>query len=232
MSQVDQLYRLQQIDDEIRDGKARLSQVIRSQRETEELLTARRRAEAAAKELHKWRSRQTDLNLELKTLTDKAQRSEQRLYSGTIKNPKELEDLQHEVESLSRRRESLEDELIEAMIMVEEAGEEDAAAQTSLSETQAAWDQDQADLKQEQSDLITHINEATLRRKKQLEAVSAESLRAYEDAQRRAGTTAVVLMKNNRCRGCLVTVPANRVKAVDEGQLVQCESCSRILCPT
>ena len=232
MSQVDQLYRLQQIDDEIRDGKDRLSQVIRSQRETEELLAARRRAEAAADELHKWRSQQTDLNLELKSLTDKVQRSEQRLYSGTVKNPKELEDLQHELESLSRRRAVVEDELIEAMIMVEEAGEEDAAAQTSLLEIQSSWDQDQADLKQEQSTLITLINEATLQRKKQLEVVSAESLQAYEDAQRRAGATAVVLMKNNRCRGCLVTMPANLVKAVDEGQLVQCESCSRILCPT
>ena len=231
MSQVDQLYRLQQIDDEIRHGKDRLSQVIRSQRETEELVSARRREEVATGELHKWRSQQTDLNLELKSLTDKAQRSEQRLYSGTIKNPKELEDLQHELESLSRRRETLEDELLEAMIMVEEAAEEEAAAQAALSEIQSSWDQDQADLKQEQSELIVRINNATLQRKKQLEVISAESLRAYEDAQRRAGSTAVVLMKNGRCRGCLVTVPANQVKAVDEGQLVQCDSCSRILCP-
>lgn len=232
MSQVDQLYRLQQIDDEIRDGKARLSVVIRSQSETEELLAARRRAEATAGELNKLRSQQTDLNLELKSLTDKAQRSEQRLYSGTIKNPKELEDLQHELDSLSRRRSALEDELIEAMIMVEDAGEEDGAAQASLLEMQTQWDQDQADFKQEQSDLIARINKLTLQRKKHLEVVSGESLQAYEVAQRRAGTTAVVLMRNNRCRGCLVTVPANLVKAVDEGQLVQCDSCSRILCPS
>lgn len=231
MSQVDLLYRLQQIDDEIQAGKKRLSQVIRSQRETEELLAARKRAETAAAELQDRRATQNNLNLELKSLNSKAQRSEKRLYSGTVKNPKELEDLQHELESLTRRRAALEDELLEAMILVEEAQEEDEAAQAGLAEIEAAWSQDQTDLKQEQDELVARINELTVQRRKHLELISPESLAHYESAQRRAGSTAVVLMKNNRCRGCLVTVPANLVKAVDEGQLVHCDSCSRILCP-
>jgi predicted nucleic acid-binding Zn-ribbon protein len=231
MSQVDLLYRLQQIDDEIRDGKKRLSQVIRSQRETEELLDARKGTERAAAELHEHKTTQTKLNLELKSLNSKAQRSEQRLYSGTVKNPKELEDLQHELESLTRRRAALEDELLEAMIMVEEDQEVDDAAQAALSEIEAAWNQDQIDLKQEQDELVARINELTVQRKRHLELISPASLAQYESAQRRAGPTAVVLMKNNRCRGCLVTVPANLVKAVDEGQLVECDTCSRILCP-
>ncbi|MFN2223478.1 MAG: C4-type zinc ribbon domain-containing protein [Chloroflexota bacterium] len=231
MSQVDLLYRLQQIDDEIRAGKKRLSQVIRSQRETEELLVARKLAESAAAELHEHRATQTSLNLELKSLNSKAQRSEQRLYSGTVKNPKELEDLQHELESLTRRRTTLEDELLEAMILVEEAQEEDESAQAALSEVETTWNQDQIDLKQEQDELVARINELMVLRKKHLELISPESLTQYEAALRRVGSTAVVLMKNNRCRGCLVTVPANLVKAVDEGQLVQCDSCSRILCP-
>lgn len=232
MSQVDLLYRLQQIDDEIRDGKARLSHVIRSQRETAELIAAQQRAAAAASQLHDLRSNQTDLNLELRSLNTKAQRSEQRLYSGTVKNPKELEDLQAELDSLSRRRSVLEDELLEVMIMVEDAQEEDAAAQALLQETEALWKEDQANLQQEQSDLIARVNELTAQRNKHLQLISSASLQAYENAQRRAGTTAVVLLSNNRCRGCLVTVPANLVKAVDEGKLVQCDSCSRILCPT
>jgi predicted nucleic acid-binding Zn-ribbon protein len=232
MSQVDLLYRLQQLDDEIRAGKKRLSQVIRSQRVTEELLSSRVRVEAATSELHERRAAQTAINLELKSLNSKAQRSEQRLYSGKVKNPKELEDLQHELESLARRRGVLEDELLEAMINAEEAQEEDAAARAALAAGEASWSQDQIDLKQEQEALITHLNEMTVQRKKQLQAISGESLARYEDAQRRVGSTAVVLMKNNRCRGCLVTVPANLVKMADEGQLVLCDSCSRILCPT
>ena len=232
MSQLDLLYRLQQLDDEIRESKKRLTKVILLQKETSQLKKARQRVEVAADELHKSRGQQTDLNLELTTLTDKVQREETRLYSGTVTNTKELADIQHELESLARRRTVLEDELIEAMILAEEAQEEDEAARSELADVEATWLQDQEDLKNEQVELVNRINELTVVRKQQLAQMSAGSISAYENAIRRAGSSAVVLLKNGRCRGCQVTVPVNLIKNVDEGKLVTCDSCTRILCPT
>jgi predicted nucleic acid-binding Zn-ribbon protein len=231
MSQVDQLLRLQQIDDEIKGSKIRLSQVVRLQSESETLATARKRAEVTEAELHDQRGQQTDLNLELSSLNSKAKRSEDRLYSGLVKNPKELEDLQHEIESLSRRRSIIEDELLEVMIMVDEAEDENAQAVEAVDKIQSEWEQDQENLRQEQATLIENINELSDLRNQQLEIISAESLAAYENAIRRAGTTAVVLLKNNMCQGCQVRVPENLVKTVAEGKLVYCDSCGRILCP-
>jgi predicted nucleic acid-binding Zn-ribbon protein len=230
MSQVDQLLRLQQIDDEIKGSKIRLSQVVRLQSESETLATARKRAEVTEAELHDQRGQQTDLNLELSSLNSKAKRSEDRLYSGLVKNPKELEDLQHEIESLSRRRSIIEDELLEVMIMVDEAEDENAQAVEAVDKIQSEWEQDQENLRQEQATLIENINELSDLRNQQLEIISAESLAAYENAIRRAGTTAVVLLKNNMCQGCQVRVPENLVKTVAEGKLVYCDSCGRILC--
>jgi predicted nucleic acid-binding Zn-ribbon protein len=116
MSQVELLFRLQHTDDEIRAAKDRLSEVIRLQSENQDLLAARKRSKVTANELNQRRAQQTDLNLELNSLEDKANRSEQRLYSGSVKNPKELSDLQHEIESLGRRQSALEEELLEVMI--------------------------------------------------------------------------------------------------------------------
>lgn len=231
MSQVDLLYRLQQIDDDIRSAKERLKKVIQLQKESEALLVARKRAEKAANELQMWQTRQNELNLEIKGLNDKAKRSENRLYSGTVTNPKELTDLQQEIDSLARRRSHLEDDLLEAMIMVEDSQEESSLATGSLKKMQSDWDQDQLDLQVEQVELISGIQELTRLRQQQVEKISPASLAAYENAIRRAGITAVVHMSNGRCRGCQVTVPANLVKAADEGQLVNCDSCGRILCP-
>jgi len=95
MTQVHQLYQLQQIDTEIREKKQRLSEVLKAQREPGELIATRRRAEAAAAELQKWQATHTDLNLELSSLNNKAKNSERRLYSGKVTNPKELADLQN-----------------------------------------------------------------------------------------------------------------------------------------
>lgn len=231
MSQVDLLYRLQHVDDEIRESKRRLAEVVRLQTESSVLKEARQREGAAAAKFQKWRARQTDLNLELKSLNDKARRSEQRLYSGVVKNPKELTDLQQETESLSRRRQVLEDELLETMIIAEDAEADQEAAAADLRRVAAEWQQSQQDLQEEQATLVQHINELNAEREQHVTLLSPGSLAAYESAVRRVGPVAVVALSNGRCRGCQVRVPANLVKAADEGQLVTCDSCSRILCP-
>lgn len=231
MSQVALLFRLQHIDDEAIAAKKRLSEIIRLQSESQELLAARKRAEKAAFELNQRRTKQTDMILELSSLESKAKRSEQRLYSGSVKNPKELSDLQQEIESLGRRQDALEEELLEVMIGVEEAEVEDQQAREDLQQVEAKWSQNQQNLRQEQEELVQRINDLTMQRKQQLSMITPESLAAYDGSLRRAGAPAVVALKNKRCRGCQVSVPANLVKAADEGKLVFCDSCGRILCP-
>lgn len=231
MSQVDLLYRLQQIDDETSDRKKRLGQVTRLQQESRELQNARQRHEKGEADLLKWSAIQGDLNLELGSLVSKLKREEDRLYSGTIANPKELSDIQHELEALDRRRAALEDELLDAMIYVEDAQEEEESAQRELVEIEALWSRSQQELRTEESELVERINELKEIRKRHLSTLSPDSIKAYENAIRRAGATAVVPLRNNRCGGCQVTVPVNLVKNADEGRLVTCDSCTRILCP-
>ena len=229
MSQVDLLYRLQQIDDEIKQKKQRLGEVLRLQTESQELLAARQREKITASDLQKYRVQQQDLNLELKSLDDKAKRSENRLYSGLVKNPKELSDLQHEVEALGRRRKSLEDELIEAMIMLEEAQEQNEEATSNLQRIESHWLAGQGNLKGEQNELARRVNELTGVRKELVTSLPPPLLAAYNNASQRGMGTAVVVLHNNRCRGCQVTVPASIAKAANEGKLTYCDSCSRIL---
>lgn len=231
MSQVDLLFRLQQLDDEIVQKKQRLGEVLRLQQGNNAIKEGRERAETAAAELQQWRTRQKDLNLELKGLSDKAKRSEDRLYSGQVKNPKELSDLQHEIESLNRRRAGLEDEVLEAMIMMEEAQAAADEANAGLGQLEAEWATSKEGLLAEQNELVQRIKELNNFRKEHVQSISSQSMAAYDSVMKRSGGTAVVQLSRNRCRGCLVTVPANRVKAADEGKLVYCDNCGRILSP-
>src|SRR5690606_5207993 len=120
MSQAQVLYDLQQIDTEIRTKKQRLGEVLRLQKEPASLLAARESAQAADTELKKRQAHHKALSQEIAALAEKAKRSEERLYSGAVKNPKELTDLQHEVDALARRRAALEDEALLAMMSVDE----------------------------------------------------------------------------------------------------------------
>ncbi len=231
MSQVGQLYKLQQIDTEIRQKKQRLSEVIRLQRETEELLAARQRAQHAAEELRTWETRQNDLNLELGSLNSEAGRSNQRLYSGNVKNTKELEDLQHKVEELGRRRSALEDEILEAMIVIEDAQQENESAGEALSAVQATWEKSQGSLQQEQNELALRLHELMAARDRQLPLIEKPLLAQYEQLKTRKGGVAVAGLEDNRCTGCHLTVSVQKVTRAKRGEIVICGGCGRMLSP-
>ena len=231
MSQVQQLYYLQQIDTEIRQKRQRLSEVIRLQRESEELLAARERVRVADNELQTWQTRQNDLNLELGSLNNEARRTEQRLYSGNVKNPKELEDLQNKVQALGRRRGVLEDEILEAMIMIEDAQSEMELATKSLTVIQANWEKVQANLKLEQNELALRLHELAEARQVRLPLIEKQLLVEYEQLKQRKNGVAVAALEEGRCSGCHLTVSAQKVKRAEQGEIVTCGGCWRILSP-
>ncbi|PID86072.1 MAG: hypothetical protein CSA11_11775 [Chloroflexi bacterium] len=229
MAQIRALYRLQQIDSQMKETKSRLLEVLALQKESAELLAARSRVETAVSELEEYRTQHKKFTAELEALNAKARRSEQRLYSGSIKNPKELEDLQSEVESLTRRRAALEDDILEAMVCVEDAEGEKSAAEAVLFKLEAEREAAQESLAQEQNELALTLHHLTQDRKKQAASMDARSLDDYENLRNRKNGVAVVKLQVNQCQACFTTVSAHKVKKVETGELVYCGGCGRIL---
>jgi hypothetical protein len=231
MSQTEQLYELQQIDIQISEGKSRLSDVLAAQKESEALVAARERKAQGEATLEKWQRNQRALDLEIKGGVEESNRAEKRLYSGNVKNPKELSDLQLKIESLKRRRSELEDDLLETMINVEEAEAELAEASSSLDTLDAGWRSRQAELQQEQAELVTTINQLLAARKERLKLIDDSFLTRYENVRKRQRNgVAVALLRNGRCQACKVILSTNLVRQADEGKLAYCENCARILC--
>jgi predicted nucleic acid-binding Zn-ribbon protein len=230
MSRVESLYRLQKVDTELDVERRRLQEVEAGLGETDELRQARARLEQAGVAHRRWRATLQDLELKMTTLEDKIKNSERRLYSGTVKNPKELENLQEELVYLRRRKSIEEDTLLEAMIGVEEheAAWQDAQAHWEIVE--AAWTTSQDDLDQEREDLLSRLPELTELRAAREKAVGDVDLETYENLRRRKGGAAVALLKGNLCTSCHVEVPSSVLQLARQGEtLVFCGSCGRIL---
>lgn len=229
MSQSRVLYDLQQIDNEIRTKKQRLGDVLRLQKEPAVLVAARQKAEAIAADLREWQARHKALTLEIASLADKAKRSEDRLYSGVVKNPKELTDLQNEVEALGRRRASQEDEALLVMMEIDERkgvmAEADAEVERLAQEFAAA----SATLREEQQVLAVNLNVLLDKRARQVTLVQPALLKSYDNLSRQKNGVAVAGLRGNKCLGCQLTLANSTVRAVDEGKLVHCEHCGRIL---
>lgn len=231
MSQVSQLYKLQLIDTEIREKTQRLREVLQAQKGSRVLQAAQGKAETAVSALQTWQTKHKDLSLELEGLNNKVKNSNNRLYSGKVTNTKELTDLQSEISSLGRRHETLEEEVLEAMLMVEDAQGEQEIAEQALAEIQAEWDKETASLKKEQNELALRIHTLNGKRKALSSSISAAAMAKYQHIAGRKGGIAVAKLRVNQCMVCQVSTSANKVKEAREGKLVTCGSCGRILHP-
>lgn len=229
MTQGADLHRLQCLDSECDAKQSRLSEIQAELGESQALKQARRALEDAQKLVRKWTLQQRDLEFEAQGISDKTTRSEQRLYSGTVKNPKELADLQAEVASLRRRHQKLEDDLLEVMIEQEEAEAAHTQAQQHLDETEAHWSLQQADLIVEQEALQKKLLEIEQTRAELLPSIDPGDLSTYQHLRRRKGGLAVTQVNGDACGACGMAISPNLKWQLRQEGLAYCSNCERII---
>lgn len=229
MSESSNLYRLQCLDSEADVKRQRLREVETALGENAALQQARQAVQDAQGQTHKWALRQRDLELEIAGLADKASHAEQRLYSGVLRNPKEMDDLQKEIAALRRRQKQLEDELLEAMIAREEAESVQAQAQKRLDEIQARWEAQQANLLREREALQGRLAEIEQARAALLPQIEPGDLAVYQPLRQRKGGVAVAQVLDGACSACGITLSPGVEWQLRQGKLVCCSNCERIL---
>jgi len=223
------LYRLQCLDHEGDAKRRRLMEVEAALGESEALKQARQTLKRTQGLVKKWAVRQRDLELKTQGISNKISRSEKRLYGGVVKNPKELADLQAEVASLRRRRQRVEDNLLEAMIEREEGEAAQADARRHLDEIQARWSTQQADLMAERETLQEELAEIEQARAEVLPSIDAGDLATYQSLRRMKGGIAVVEVQGGACGGCGVAVPPGLEWQLRRDGVVTCGNCGRII---
>ena len=176
--------------------------------------------------------RKADTEVEL-VRTRKA-RDEDRLNSGAISNPKDLESLQHELVALERRIGVLEDAELEVMEALEAAQSEVSAVEAKL----AHLDAERADLEAKRDTAVAELDEqATAHQADHADIVGrvpADLLALYEKLRAQYGMGAAAL-RQRRCEGCRLELNGSdlrEIAAAAEDTVVRCPECSRILVRT
>ena len=224
---------LQETDLALDKARARLSDVEAQTGEGEELIAAREVVAERQEVLKQLRSQLHDAEWSVEDARGKAGGVEQKLYGGTIRNPKELSDLNDDLSSLKTQEAKREDSLLGLLVEMEEAEKQLESARSALAETDALWQREQASLLGEKARLEPEIAALETRRENQLPAVDAESMRLYQLLRERHRGQAVAGVERGMCQGCRIALPMSLVqKARSGGGLVQCVSCERILLVT
>lgn len=152
------------------------------------------------------------------------------LDAGTVE-AKHLQELQHELETLSRRQTSLEDSLLEVMEQREQLAAQYAAQvahseslETDLNAARQARDDAQAEINHQ-------CDRANARRAELIEEVVPELSRIYEQRRTASGVGAGVLL-GGRCGACRIELNRGelaRISSADADEVLQCPECHAIL---
>lgn len=164
---------------------------------------------------------------------DRAARDQQRLESGAG-SAKDLQGLQHELETLARRQSVLEDEELEVMERVEQAQQAHQSAVTAREEHTARLAELRAARDDKAAQIATEREQVAGGREGVTADLSAELLALYERLRTQTGLGAAPLQQR-RCGGCrleLNAVDLGTIKAAPEDEVVRCEECGRILVRT
>jgi predicted nucleic acid-binding Zn-ribbon protein len=178
---------------------------------------------------------QSKSEADVEQVVSRADRDQKRLDAGQVSSPKELENLQSEIASLSRRRGDLEDVLLEVMERAEDAQGRLGTLTTDRSTVEAELatvteKRDAAVAEIDAQGATTATERATV-----VAEIPADLLGLYEKIREAQGGVGAAQLHRGRCEGCHLSLDASslaEIRAAAEDAVVRCEECRRILVRT
>jgi len=231
---VKPLLDLQRVDsgvDRLRERRANLPE----QQELEEL--NEQRAVVAAQhgeqgtQLDAIVREQTKLETDIGLIEAKLKHERDRLYGGEISNPKELTSIQAELDALGRRKDHMEDQVLDLLEQREGMEAEVGGLKAQLDDLDARIADATARHDAATVEIDRELGSLGAERERILPTLPAEAVALYEDVRARKGGVAIGALEEGVCRACgLPLSPAARdeIRRSDE-PLPRCENCRRML---
>ncbi|MFB7943432.1 zinc ribbon domain-containing protein [Kitasatospora phosalacinea] len=165
----------------------------------------------------------------------RAARNQQRMDSGAVSSPKDLENLQHENTSLAKRQGDLEDIVLEVMERLE-------SAQTRVVELTARLEHSSvvvAEAEGRRDAVFAELDAEAEKVRRDREAIAnvipADLMKAYLRLREQQGGVGAARLYQRRCEGCRTEFSItefNAIKAEPADKVLRCENCGRILVRT
>jgi uncharacterized protein len=224
------LYRLQQVDGQIDQVQARQKWIQDTLQNDASLRAATQTSLAAEAKFKDVARLLKQSEAEVEKQRTKTEQTEASLYGGSVRNPKELQDLQKDIVSLKKYLETLEERELEAMLAAETAEQEFQTAKSELEHTQMKVNEQNHDLRIESENLDRDLERLQTERKAVIGDLASSAVEMYDQLRKQRRGVAVAAISDSACAACGTTLtPAQQQNARSTSQLFNCPSCGRIL---
>ena len=228
-AQIEILASLQTVDREIKQQRGLKQGLLGELQTTEKEIQAKKREiellTATYLEKEKLR-REKD-----RVLQDEGKKTmDKRMRMNRIKNTKELQALQREIDQIKQNNSELEEELIRIMEDIDSVKKEIDSQQEEVVKMQQEWQKKQEELQARISGIDRAVSEASTRRQTIASQITGDLISRYELIFARRGGMAVVEVTGGICQGCYMNIPPQLWNEIIRSEKVNlCPSCQRIL---
>ena len=227
--QIEILATLQNVDREIKEKNGTKQELLGELQIKEKEIQAKKQeiALVAAAYAEKEKERQQKdrvLQEEGKKAMDK------RMRMNRIKNTKELQALQREIEQIRQGNSELEEELIKVFEEIDRLKADLKAKEEEATIMQEEWQQRQQEMQTKIAGIDQLVSEASTLRKTIASQIAGDLISRYELIFARRGGYAVVEVSGGICQGCYMNIPPQLWNEIIKSEKVNlCPSCQRIL---
>jgi predicted nucleic acid-binding Zn-ribbon protein len=147
-----------------------------------------------------------------------------------VRNPKELTDLQKELDIFKANRGKLDDQGLQLIESLDSANRALTSAKQDLAEIESDWKASQSQLSADKIKSENDYAALDAQRGNRTKGMDASALGLYESLRTKKQGRGVARVERGTCQGCRLTIPTYLTQTVRAGvTLVQCPSCERIL---
>jgi predicted nucleic acid-binding Zn-ribbon protein len=169
--------------------------------------------------------------IDVEQVVSRIEKDEKRLASGTG-TPKELEQIQHELGTLAKRRSELEEVELEIMVRIDDVSKRITDLQKQLTSFEVELAKVQSELEIEVRNLDSAKQSSLIAREALAPKIEKELLALYEKIRSSSDGLGAAQLVGDSCGGCHLKLNAaemEKIKSLSDDEVVRCEECRRIL---
>lgn len=230
MNPANYLFRLQKLDIKISQILRDLGEVEQKLKDDQLLILAKSQHSEAMQNLTAAQNQLTAIEQQVNQQKIKIEQSESTLYSGTVKNPKELQDIQGEISSLKRQLSKLEDQQLDAMLRIEDLEKCETIAKEHLDFVDSQAGSEKRGYVEKMDLLNKEYERLNLEFVAAKGSVPAEYFTLYTSIKSTKRGIAVSEIQEGSCSACGSPItPGEWQSARMSEEIKYCPSCGRIL---